>query len=274
MLKKKFNVFKITDVVPQKGIGNYLRSRELSRYLKEKKISNELIFYNQLSSGTSKVYTVIILDLPNKIYSFNSIKRYKKFFNPNVLLVGLDYVHKLKIDINISLLFKSKFAKKNFVGTKYAIIGKKIQEIKKKQSTNNKNFFISIGSSDLKNLRQKIYDRAKLYFHNIYINKKKKLADIQNNKTNITYYKFLSKSKFVACNAGTTLLEMLYLKKYIYSFPQNREENIFAKYLFKIGYKFNINYFDFKKKSLFSGKQKNLDSRGMFRILNIIKKSI
>lgn len=249
-------------------MGNFIRSRELYNFLKDKKIKTDFILYNEINK-IKKKYNFIIIDLPRGKYFLSLLKKFK--YDKKSKFIGLDYTQRFKIHINISLFIKCKYAEKNFLGYKYAIINRDIIDIKKINNTFNNNMLISIGSSDIQNISEKIKKKADPYFKKVLINKKT-ISEIKNKKQNFNYYKFISQYHNIACNAGTTLLEMLYLNKNIFSFPQNKDELRFAKYLKKQGFVFEINKFNFNQKKIYPNENKiKIDRFGLNRIYNIIK---
>ena len=81
--------------------------------------------------------------------------------------------------------------------------------------------------------------------------------------------------EMAASNAGTTLLELLYLKKVVFVYPQNRPELNFSKYLKKKGYNIFINNFKINKKIILKNKNRiqanrQIDEFGIKRISDII----
>ena len=81
--------------------------------------------------------------------------------------------------------------------------------------------------------------------------------------------------EMAASNGGTTLLELLYLKKVVFVYPQNRTELNFSKYLKKKGYNIFINNFRIDKKKIKKNINKiqanrQIDEFGIERISKII----
>ena len=78
-----------------------------------------------------------------------------------------------------------------------------------------------------------------------------------------------------ASNGGTTLLELLFLKKIVFVYPQNEYELKFTRYLKKKGYVIFINIFNLNKKKILNYENKiqqigKIDEYGVERIHKII----
>ena len=259
----------ITDYFEKSGLGNYLRSKYIFDLFKKNK--NYEIDFVILSKkiNKKKIYDLIVLDLPNKYYNIRSI--IENFSKPAAKVIGLDYNFKTKIDYNIGIFLKSKYAKKNYISLKYAIIRNEI--LNNKTEINKNLFFISIGSSDIKNIKKKISNLFKPFFSDLYVSEK---LGIKNNYIRQKkYLKSMSSCILAASNSGTTLLELLFLKKIVFTYPQTILEFKFANFLKKNGYKIFINKFDITKKTitkLVGFKQNNrlIDRHGANRISTII----
>ena len=79
-----------------------------------------------------------------------------------------------------------------------------------------------------------------------------------------------------ASNGGTTLLELLYLKKIVFVYPQNQLELNFSRYLKKKGYNIFINYFKIDKEKILKIKHKiqvnrQIDKFGMLNSKSVTK---
>ena len=258
-------VLLVTSLEINKGIGNYLRSFQLFKFFKKKKVEVDFFLYKNLKNVHYN-YDIIFLDLPRGKFNLSYLNNFKK---KNTKIIALDYTQKFQIDLNISLFRKSNYSKKNLISYKYAVISNEIKKILNKKK--NKNFFITLGSSDIKNLSYKIKKKGYSVFKSVYLNKKS-IFNIKNN--NKIYFRMLSKHYNVACNGGTTLLEMIFLKKNIFAFPQNKDELDFCYYLKKRGFDFDINNYNLIKiKKNLKIKYKNLDSFGISRIFRIIKQT-
>ena len=213
---------------------------------------------------------MIILDLPNYQYKISQI--IKRFSQKKFKIIALDYNLKHKIDCNISIFKKNNLAKKNYLGLKYTIIRKEF--VKKKLNQNKDLFFISIGSSDIKNIKEKIKNVFFPYFKNVFVNNNFK----NNKKKNINQRKYLNKMmhcKMAASNGGTTLLELLFLKKIVFAYPQNRLELNFSKYLKNKGFIISINDFYINKSKILKFQKRiqhnrEIDEFGTDRISKII----
>ncbi len=263
------NAIIITDYFKNSGFGNYLRSYYLYKYIKKQKKFK--IDFKILSKGklNNKKYNIIILDLP--IYNYNVKKITKKLAKKNYRIIALDYILKHKIDCNISIFKKSIFANKNYIGLKYSIIRDEFIKINLKP--NKDIFFVSIGSSDIKNIKEKIKKIFLPHFKKVFLNDN--LNRNQNHSKQKNYLKKMMSCKMAASNAGTTLLELLFLKKIVFVYPQNKHELNFSKYLKKKGFIIFIDIFNFDTKKFFKYKnkiQKNrqIDKFGVDRIYKII----
>ena len=262
------NIIILSDYFKNSGLGNYLRSQYLYSYLKKKKqISIDFHILSNTKKNDKK-YNIIIFDLP--IYNYDIKSIVSKFAKKKFKIIALDYIFKYKIDCNISIYKKSNFAKKNFVGLEYSIIRKEF--INKKIKINKNLFFISIGSSDILNIKKKIKKVFSKHFSTIFTNsnlKKKKNFSSQEN-----YIKKMASCKMAASNGGTTMLELLFLKKTVFVYPQNHFELKFSKYVKKKGFPIFINKFNINKKEIFDNKNKKnllIDQFGVDRICNIIR---
>ena len=81
--------------------------------------------------------------------------------------------------------------------------------------------------------------------------------------------------KMAASNGGTTLLELLFLKKIVFAYPQNRLELNFTKYLKNKGFIISINDFYVNKNKILKFQKriqhnKEIDEFGTDRISKII----
>jgi spore coat polysaccharide biosynthesis predicted glycosyltransferase SpsG len=205
----------VTDYFKKSGLGNYLRSKYIFYFFKKNK--NYEVDFCILSKKIKKkkIYDLIVLDLPNKYYKISSI--IKNFSKLGTKVIGLDYNFKTKIDYNIGIFLRSKYAKKNYISLKYAIIRKEI--LNNKTEINKNLFFISIGSSDIKNIRKKILNLFKPFFSDLFVSEKLRIKNnyIRQKK----YLKSMSSCILAASNSGTTLLELIFLKKNCFYISSN-----------------------------------------------------
>lgn len=264
----------ITDYFKNSGLGNYLRSKYLFRYIK--KINKRHIYkFAVLSKLLPKKikYDVIVLDLPYKKYNISKIT--KNYSNKDTKILGLDYNFKKEIDCNISVFAKNKKVKKNYIGLKYSIIRREF--FKNKFKINNNLFFISIGSSDINKIKIKVKNIFRDFFSNIFVSKN--LSSIKkNNPKQINYVKKMITCKMAASNSGTTLLELLFLKKIVFVYPQNEPEYKFAIFLKNKGFKIFINKYNLDNKFLANVEKMPqmkglIDHLGIKRISKIILNS-
>ena len=237
------NAIVITDYFKNSGLGNYLRSYYLYKFIKKKTLKYRLSNFIKRRLNNKKRYNIIILDLPYSYYNIKEILN--KYTKKNYKVIALDYSLKYKIDCNISIHKKNIHAFKNFVGLEYSIIRNEF--LNKKFNLNKDLFFISIGSSDIKNIKNKIKQLFLPYFKKLFLNtnlKKKK------NSQQKKYVNQMITCKMAASNGGTTLLELLFLKKIVFVYPQNEYELKFTRYLKKKGYDIFINIFILNKKKI------------------------
>ena len=213
----------------------------------------------------------MVLDLPDLKYNLNFL--IKKFSKKNTKVIGLDYNFKNKIDCNIGLFSKSNFVKKNYVNLKYCVIRKEFSKLKIK--TNNQTFLISIGSSDIKNVRNKLKKIFFKFYKNVFISPKIKI--LNNSIKQRIFLKKMASCDLAASNGGTTLLELLYLKKIVFVYPQNNLELKFSKFLKKKGFIIFINKYRINNKIISNAKKniqkkETIDNLGAERIADIIIK--
>jgi spore coat polysaccharide biosynthesis predicted glycosyltransferase SpsG len=189
--------------------------------------------------------TLIILDVPEK---FNHNLAFLSKIN--LVRIGYEYSGELEVEYNIvPFAFKSRqfSAKKTlFTGMKYLILR---PEIKKRFSRSTEQKFdavISLGAGDTLDkaleIRRKILSQYQslnvkivLGEHSVY--KGGHEAYVIKNPTN--FYELLRSSSYLITNAGTTLVEAIYLQKKILAWPQSDLELEFALYLNQ-SYEFEI----------------------------------
>ncbi len=263
-MKKKILI--ITDQFFNSGNGNFIRSKELYSKLKLLYTCKLKIFKNLKKKEIYK-YDLIILDLPRRYYKLDFLKKYKG------IILSLDHHLKFKVFLNISLFKKSNYALYNKCDLKFSIIR---DEIKKIRTNKVKNLiFISIGSTDILNNRYKIFNILKKNFNKIFLSKK-----IQNNKKIFKLHnkKFIYKMKecnLGISNGGTTMLELIYLKKIVIAVPQTEDEQNFIKHV-KKKYKVFTNV-NFKNKETLKKIMKSnqkigpIDGNGCKHIISEIK---
>ena len=266
-MKFKKKILIITDRFQNSGNGNFLRSFNLNKYLNKYFIS-EITLFNKSKKLQLNQYDLILLDLPHKEYNLSHITKF------NNLIVSLDHHLKFNIHLNISLFNKSSYAKKNVCNLKYTIIRDEIKNDKKKKIKNS--IFVCIGSSDIKNLRYKVFNKLKKNFTKIYVSK---IFTHKNKISKLNNYDFITNMKkcnLAITNGGTTMLELVYLNKIIVSLPQTKLEERFTKYV-KKSYKVysgldKLN--DIKIVKIINQKQKKgpIDGNGSKYITQEIKK--
>lgn len=261
----------ITDYSKESGLGNYIRSKYIFKILKQKKKLNvNFLIYSKMQKKTKK-YDILVIDLPGNKYNLDKI--ISKFSKKNTKVIGLDYAFKKKIDCNIALFLKSNYAKKNYVDLKYCIIRKEFT--KNLITKNNKLFFISIGSSDIKNISKKLKKVFSKFFKDIFMSSKINNLDYFVNQK--IFIKKMTTCSLAASNGGTTLLELLYLEKIVFVYPQNNLELKFSNFLRKKGFIIFINKYSINHKIISNAKKsiqnkKLIDNLGANRIIDIIMK--
>lgn len=264
------NILILTDYKKNSGLGNYIRSKYIFQILKKKKLNVDFLVYSK-SNKTFTKYDILVLDLPDLKYNLNFL--IKKFSKKNTKVIGLDYNFKNKIDCNIGLFSKSNFVKKNYVNLKYCVIRKEFSKLKIKK--NNQTFLISIGSSDIKNVRNKLKKIFFKFYKNVFISPKIKI--LNNSIKQRIFLKKMASCDLAASNGGTTLLELLYLKKIVFVYPQNNLELKFSKFLKKKGFIIFINKYRINNKIISNAKKniqkkETIDNLGAERIADIIIK--
>ncbi len=267
-LKKKILI--ISDRFKNSGNGNYLRSNNLYKFLKKYLICKFLLF-NKSKNISIDQHDLILLDLPYKNYNLNYLRKYKG------IIVSLDHHLKFDVHLNISLFNKSNYAQKNLCSLKYAIIREDVKRDKNKLIKNS--IFIGIGSSDIKNLRFKVYEKVKYIFDEIYISKTFNHKNRFSRFENKNFIKNMKSCDLAITNGGTTMLELIYLNKMIIALPQTELEKKFIKHV-KKSYKIysGIHWLKNNKiKKIIKQKQKKglIDGNGcsniMIEIKNLLK---
>jgi hypothetical protein len=265
------NILIITDYKKNSGLGNYIRSKYIFQILKKKKnINVDFLVYSNSNKIFTK-YDILVLDLPDLKYNLNEL--IKKFSKKNTKVIGLDYNFKNIIDCNIGLFSKNNFVKKNYVNLKYCVIRKEFSRLTIKK--NNQIFLISIGSSDIKNVRNKLKKIFFKFYEKIYLSSK--IKNLNNSINQRIFLKKMASCDLAASNGGTTLLELLYLKKIVFVYPQNNLELKFSKFLKKKGFIIFINKYRIDSKIISNArkniqKKKIIDNLGAERITKIILK--
>lgn len=256
----------VTDYFSGSGLGNYLRSKEIYKISLKLNFDSKLFKYDEFIKNR-KIYDVILLDLPLFDYTENFKKNYK-----NSLIISLDHYNKFFVDANIALFKKTKFAKYNFVNLKYAVIR---NEFKKKKNINLDSILISIGSSDILNKTKLLKKNFFPYFKKILIIENYMKKHFKKNRNQL-FLKLIEKCKVVAVNGGTTMMEMIYLNKLVFVYPQNKFERSFAKYLklkkFKIFINPKLNRAFIQSLKFIKQNNTYFDKLGANRILLLIKK--
>ena len=256
----------VTDYFSGSGLGNYLRSREIYNVSLKLNFDSKLFKYDEFIKN-KKFYDVILLDLPLFDYTKNLKKNFK-----NSLIISLDHYNKFFVDANIALFKKTKYAKYNFLNLKYAVIR---NEFKKKRGINLDTILISIGSSDILNKTKILKKNFSPYFKKVLFTEKYMKKEFKKNRNQL-FLKLIEKCKVVAVNGGTTMMEMIYLNKLVFVYPQNKFERSFAKYLklkkFSIFINPKINRAFIQSLKFIKQNNTCFDKLGANRILLLIKK--
>lgn len=243
------NILIITDYKKNSGLGNYIRSKYIFKILKKKKNLNVDLFVHSKSNKIFTKYDILVFDLPDLKYNLNKLIR--KFSKKNTKVIGLDYNYKYKIDCNIGLFSKSNFVKKNYVNLKYCVIRKEFSKYQTK--INNQTFFISIGSSDIKNVSNNLTKIFSRFYKKIFTSSK--IKNLNNSINQKLFLKKMASCDLAASNGGTTLLELLYLKKIVFVYPQNNLELKFSKFLKEKGFIIFINKYRINDKIILNAKK-------------------
>ena len=227
----------ITDRGAEYGIGHYVRCNEIKCALQNfgyRVIINVLsdTENNEINIGNS---SICLIDLPYDMSSF--IDQQMK---NGIKIVTLEHYSNAAIpDLNISVMdfpkgmYNYKVLKS---GLKYIIIRREIKEAKTLNTVNRDYGLIMMGGS---NVDQFITEKiGKSYASNnnikIIVGPYSKIKNINNNKIQILKNPknlpcIMSQCNWCVTNGGITMLEMIYLNKYILVYPQNRNEEKLAK---------------------------------------------
>jgi len=207
---------------------------------------NELMSFETYVNQVNKK-TLIIIDVPpNLNHDF-------AFLCKNHLVrVGYEYSGELEVDYNIvPFAFKSRHfmaSKVLYSGLEFLILRPEIKLKSSKRISQIIDVVVSLGAGDTlakaKEIRRKILSEYKDLDIKIILGK---YAGNNNNNENdeyiikdpINYYDIINSATYIVTNAGTTLVEAIYLNKKILSWPQNELELEFASYL-KERYEFEV----------------------------------
>lgn len=255
------------------GIGHLVRSRIIFNFL-SKIFFVKFININQVDKIINTKFDLLILDL--KKYSNNKINSLKKL-NYNKILT-LDNFDNNFGDLNISIYEHNKNLnkKKRLSGLKFCLIR---NDLKKKNLKEKNIIFISLGfivNKSKINLIKRIY---KLRGNNQIaispnfknkINAKKDLI-ILNKKNYLNYFK---NAKICVTNAGNTLVEALYLKKFCIVEAQTKKEKKFSNFLKKRKLVFDFSAIKSMNNNININYKNCIDGKGAIRIKKEIIKLV
>jgi hypothetical protein len=207
---------------------------------------NELMSFETYVNQVNKK-TLIIIDVPpnfNHDFAF--------LCKNHLVRVGYEYSGELEVDYNIvPFAFKSRHfmaSKVLYSGLEFLILRPEIKLKSSKRISQIIDVVVSLGAGDTlakaKEIRRKILSEYKDLDIKIILGK---YAGNNNNNENdeyiikdpINYYDIINSATYIVTNAGTTLVEAIYLNKKILSWPQNELELEFASYL-KERYEFEV----------------------------------
>jgi spore coat polysaccharide biosynthesis predicted glycosyltransferase SpsG len=241
------------------GGGHLIRMQEIKKIFIAKGILCEVFtnlddLVNYLLFSNEKK-PVVIIDLPQN----HKIDLDKMKSLGHCLKIGYELSNNLRPDYNI---VPYKFKNRNFLakydiysGAQYLIIRSEIRALRsQKEMSDSSSLLISLGSGRTFRKAILVYKSIKESAKNKYVisiilgpHSKRRFISSKN----IVYAprnfpELLNSSSIVFTNGGTTLIESLYLGKYVYCFPQNDDEKEFSFFLSK--------HHDFKIISLPIGK--------------------
>ena len=271
------------------GGGHAIRMAALAKVLV--KSEHNIMLFNELMSFETYVNqvnkkTLIIIDVPPKLnHDF-------AFLCKNHLVrVGYEYSGELEVDYNIvPFAFKSRHfmaSKVLYSGLEFLILRPEIKQKSSKRMSQIIDVVVSLGAGDTlvkaKEIRKKILSEYKDFDVKIILGK---YAGNTNNNNNeeyiindpINYYDIINSANYIVTNAGTTLVEAIYLNKKILAWPQNELELEFASYLKEL-YEFKVineftNSFNLNKivatKILGKNSVNKLDGEGVARVRKLV----
>ncbi len=271
------------------GGSHAIRMAALAKVLAEPE--HNIMLFNELMSFETYVNqvrqkTLIIIDVPpNLNHNF-------AFLCKNHLVrVGYEYSGELEVDYNIvPFAFKSRqfmASKALYSGLEFLILRPEIKLKSLKRINQIIDVVISLGAGDTlvkaKEIRKKILSEYKDFDVKIILGK---YAGNTNNNNNdeyiindpINYYDIINSANYIVTNAGTTLVEAIYLNKKILAWPQNELELEFASYLKEL-YEFEVineftDSFNLNKivatKILGKNSANKLDGEGVARVRKLV----
>tara|TARA_B100000900_G_C20576536_1_gene715583 strand:+ start:1039 stop:1902 length:864 start_codon:yes stop_codon:yes gene_type:complete len=228
----------LTDLGYKHGLGHYIRCNEIKKRLLKSKISIDLYVISQIENFEKiKRYDLYILDLPYDMTNY-----IEKYQNMGSKVLTLEYFDTKSVpDLNISVMEFPKFMNQKGYnlrsGFQYIIIREEIRLLKCLDESETKYCLIMLGGSASQDLILNIISKIKNpsmklkiihpFCDELSFNETIKNVQIIGNTSTIP--KLMAKSSFCITSGGITMLEMIYLKKIIYSYPNNDKENLLAE---------------------------------------------
>ena len=226
MVNKK-SIQILTDHGSSFGIGHYVRCIDIREKLLLRgyevgiiKVSEEKI------KNKSDLY---IIDLPYDMSEF--IEKYR---NQGAKVLTLEYFNNSVVpDLNISVLdFPDEMRLKNTSSDlNYIIIRDEIRSVRNNLCLNLDYGVIMLGGSLTLNLLREILSKLNNFNEpiKVIINKHQNITKIENNNIEILVNpdnlpELMNRCSWCITNGGITMLEMIYLKKNIFVFPQTKAE--------------------------------------------------
>jgi spore coat polysaccharide biosynthesis predicted glycosyltransferase SpsG len=272
---------------PTFGGSHAIRMAALAKVLAEP--THNIMLFNEFMSFETYVNqvnkkTLIIIDVPpNLNHDF-------AFLCKNHLVrVGYEYSGELEVEYNI-VPFVSRSrqfmaSKALYSGLEFLILRPEIKLKSSKRINRTIDVIISLGAGDTlvkaKEIRKKILSECKDFDVKIILGKYAGNTNSNNEyiiKDPINYYDIINSATYIVTNAGTTLVEAIYLNKKILAWPQNELELEFASYLKEL-YEFEVinefmNSFNLNKivetKILGKNSANKLDGEGLGRVRKLI----
>ncbi len=246
---------------------------------------NELMSFKKYVNQVNKK-TLIIIDVPpNLNHDFAFLCK------NHLVLVGYEYSGELEVDYNIvPFAFKSRHfmaSKVLYSGLEFLILRPEIKLKSSKRISQIIDVVVSLGAGDTlakaKEIRRKILSEYKDFDIKIILGKYAGNTNDNENdeyiiKDPINYYGIINSATYIVTNAGTTLVEAIYLNKKILAWPQNELELEFASYLKEL-YEFEVineltNSFNLNKivatKILAKKSTNKLDGEGVVRVSKLV----
>ena len=240
----------LTDLGYKHGLGHFIRCNEIKKRLLKSNISTDLFVISQLENLEKiRRYDLYILDLPYDMTNY-----IEKFQNMGSKVLTLEYFNNKSVpDLNISVMEFPKFMNQKGYnlrsGFKYIIIREEIRLLKCIDENKSKYCLIMLGGSASRNLILNIISKIKNssiklkiihpFLDDLSFNVPIKNVQIIGNTSTIP--KLMANSSFCITSGGITMLEMIYLKKIIYSYPNNEKESQLAEIMKQRNLIFGLN---------------------------------